>query len=368
MRKLKIIQILPSLNTGGVERGVLDFNKYLVNNGHESFVISDGGRQVKNLIEDGGNHIHLQVSRKSIFTLLQAKKLADVINEISPDIVHIRSRVPAWVLQTSKIFLKSPQPIFFSTFHGLYSTPFYSRIMASFDRVIAISKTVEKYVNENYKRYLKHETRLIYRGSDETYFNERFQPTEKYIKNFFDTFPNLKDRKILCFPGRLSSWKGQEAFIKLISELPEDYVGLIVGPYESAKPKYLNNLKQLIEDYRLKNRINFYNAKGDIREIYWLSNIVLNLSIKPEPFGRTILEAAMMGKKIIGWDRGGPGEVLDMCFPQGKVDFNNFKMLTDVVKTLSNTEDVPKNIFLTSELMHSKTVSFYNDALDNKSL
>ena len=75
-----------------------------------------------------------------------------------------------------------------------------------------------------------------------------------------------------------------------------------------------------------------------------------------------------MGKKIIGWDRGGPGEVLDMCFPQGKVDFNNFKMLTDVVKTLSNTEDVPKNIFLTSELMHSKTVSFYNDALDNKSL
>ena len=144
MRKLKIIQILPTLNTGGVERGVLDFNKYLVNKGHDSYVISNGGRQVKNLIEDGGNHIHLQVSKKSIFTLLQAKKLADIINEISPDIVHIRSRIPAWVLQTSKIFLKNPRPIIFSTFHGLYSTPFYSRIMASFDRVIAISKTVRK--------------------------------------------------------------------------------------------------------------------------------------------------------------------------------------------------------------------------------
>ena len=83
MRKLKIIQILPTLNTGGVERGVLDFNKYLVNKGHDSYVISNGGRQVKNLIEDGGNHIHLQVSKKSIFTLLQAKKLADIINEIS---------------------------------------------------------------------------------------------------------------------------------------------------------------------------------------------------------------------------------------------------------------------------------------------
>ena len=90
MRKLKIIQILPTLNTGGVERGVLDFNKYLVNKGHDSYVISNGGRQVKNLIEDGGNHIHLQVSKKSIFTLLQAKKLADIINELAPDIVHIR--------------------------------------------------------------------------------------------------------------------------------------------------------------------------------------------------------------------------------------------------------------------------------------
>ena len=83
MRKLKVIQILPTLNTGGVERGVLDFNKYLVKNGHDSFVISNGGRQVKNLIEDGGNHIHLQISKKSIFTLFQAKKLADVINEVA---------------------------------------------------------------------------------------------------------------------------------------------------------------------------------------------------------------------------------------------------------------------------------------------
>ena len=154
MRKLKVIQILPTLNTGGVERGVLDFNNYLVKKGHESYVISNGGRQVKNLIEDGGNHIHLQISNKSIFTLFQAKKLADVINEISPDIVHIRSRVPAWVLQLSKIFIKNPRPIIFSTFHGLYSTPFYSRIMASFDRVIAISKTVENYINENYESCL----------------------------------------------------------------------------------------------------------------------------------------------------------------------------------------------------------------------
>ncbi len=367
MRKLKVIQILPTLNTGGVERGVLDFNNYLVKKGHESYVISNGGRQVKNLIEDGGNHIHLQISNKSIFTLFQAKKLADVINEISPDIVHIRSRVPAWVLQLSKIFIKNPRPIIFSTFHGLYSTPFYSRIMASFDRVIAISKTVEKYVNENYERYLKKPPRLIYRGSDEKYFSNSFVPSESYKDNFFKQFTNLKNQKIITFPGRLSSWKGQESFIKLMSDLPDDYSGLIVGPYKSAKPKYLNSLKKLIEDYRLQNKVHFYNAKDDIREIYYLSEVVLNLSSKPEPFGRTILEAAMMGKKIAGWDRGGPGEVLDMCFPQGKVEFNKFNSLVETVKTLSESEDIPSNIFLTSDLMHSKTIGFYLDAIDKNS-
>jgi len=185
MRKLKIIQILPTLNTGGVERGVLDFNRYLVDKGHESYVISNGGRQVKNLIDDGGKHIHLQIAEKSLFTLFQAKKLADVINEISPDVIHIRSRIPAWVLQLSKFFIKNPRPLIFSTFHGLYSTPFYSRIMASFDRVIAISKTVEQYIYDNYERHLKKPPMLIYRGSDESYFTSKFEPKQEYLENFY---------------------------------------------------------------------------------------------------------------------------------------------------------------------------------------
>jgi len=366
MRKLKIIQILPSLNTGGVERGVLDFNKYLVAKGHQSYVISNGGRQVKNLIDEGGEHIHMQISNKSLLTLLQAKKLADVINEISPDIVHIRSRVPAWVLQLSKLFIKNPRPLIFSTFHGLYSTPFYSRIMASFDHIIAISKTVEKYVLDNYPEHLKFAPRLIYRGSDEAYFSKNYQPQDAYIDNFFDQFPKLTNKKILTFPGRLSSWKGQESFIKLISELPEEFAGLIVGPYQSAKKKYLKNLKTLIQNYRLSDRVFFYDAKDDIRDIYYLSTIVFNLSSKPEPFGRTTLEAAMMGKKICGWDRGGAGEVLDMCYPEGKVEFGDFRQLTEKVKELTNSNKSPDNIFLTADLMHSKTVEFYFDALDNK--
>jgi hypothetical protein len=135
MRKLKIIQVLPTLNTGGVERGVLDFNKYLIGKGHESYVISNGGRQVKNLIDDGGKHIHLQIAEKSLFTLFQAKKLADVINEISPDVIHIRSRIPAWVLQLSQLFYQESKTFnIFDFFTDYITTPFYSKNMGYFSK------------------------------------------------------------------------------------------------------------------------------------------------------------------------------------------------------------------------------------------
>ncbi len=366
MRKLKVIQILPSLNTGGVERGVLDFNKYLVEKGHSSYVISDGGRQVKNLVEDGGEHIHLQVAKKSLLTLLKAKELANIINKISPDIIHIRSRVPAWVLQLSKLFIKNPRPIIFSTFHGLYSTPFYSRIMASFDRVIAISKTVEDYINDNYQRHLKLPPKLIYRGSDKEYFSSTFSASESFKEKFYKLFPNLNNKILLTFPGRLSSWKGQESFLKMISDLPQDYAGLIVGPYENAKPKFKSKLDLLISNYNLEKRVFFYNAIDDIREIYSLSEIIFNLSTKPEPFGRTLLEAAMMGKKICGWNRGGAGEVLELFYPIGQVNFKNFEQLGLRVKEIANSNKTPSTVHLTSELMHEKTISFYLDALDSK--
>ena len=93
--------------------------------------------------------------------------------------------------------------------------------------------------------------------------------------------------------------------------------------------KYLKNLKTLIQNYRLGDRVFFYDAKDDIRDIYYLSTIVFNLSSKPEPLVERHLSFAMMGKKICGWDRGGAGEVLEMCYPDGKVEFGDFRQLTE---------------------------------------
>ena len=236
--------------------------------------------------------------------------------------------------------------------------------MASFDRVISISKTVDKYVNKNYQRYLKKLPRLIFEGADEKFFHPKFSPTQDFIDEFYTKLPNLKDKKLITYPGKLSSWRGQESFIKLLSDLPNDFVGLILGNYNSAKPKYYKALKKLIEDYRLKNRVYFYDVEDDLREIYCLSEVILNLSSKPEAFGMKLLQAAMMEKKIAGWNHGGSGEILEMCFPLGKVEFNNFDLLAKKIKELVESEEVPKNVFLTSSLLHEKTVSFYLDALN----
>ena len=237
--------------------------------------------------------------------------------------------------------------------------------MASFDHVIAISKTVESYVNDNYKNHLKSPPRLIYRGSDDHYFSRKYQPKIEYTKDFYKKFPNLESKQLLTFPGRLSSWKGQESFIKLISDLPDSFCGLIVGPYKDAKPKYLKHLRSLIQNYGIENRIYFYDAKDDIRDIYYLSSIVFNLSAKPEPFGRTTLEAAMMGKKYVVGVEAVPARCWIYVSQKARLILAILMHWLPKLKVYLLRQMFQK-IFLTAELMHSKTLGFYYDALDNK--
>ena len=124
MSKFKVIQLLPELNIGGVERGTKDFSKVLVDRGHDSLVISNGGVFEKDIIEDGGKHINLPIHKKSLFSFRYASDLRGIYLSEKPDIVHVRSRMPAWINYFA--FKKlTKKPILVSTFHGLYSTPIY---------------------------------------------------------------------------------------------------------------------------------------------------------------------------------------------------------------------------------------------------
>ena len=240
---MKVLQILPQLNIGGVERGTLDLSKALIQKGHESFVISGGGILVDELEQFGAKHYEIPVHIKSLRTLSLAKNLSETISSIDPDIVHIRSRMPAWVNYRAFKMLQK-KPLLVSTFHGLYSFPIYSKVMSFVDHSIAISKTVENYILENYKLD-KNDITVIPRGCDPVEFNnDEINPDDK--AEIINEFPQIVGKTVLTIPGRITKWKGVAEFIELLSLLDDNYHGLIVGPTAKSKKKYLNKLQNKV--------------------------------------------------------------------------------------------------------------------------
>tara|TARA_B100001250_G_C19808544_1_gene794616 strand:- start:1553 stop:2644 length:1092 start_codon:yes stop_codon:yes gene_type:complete len=363
---VKIIQLLPELNIGGVERGTKDFSKALVENGHESIVISNGGIYENDIIESGGKHINLPIHKKSLFSFLLSKNLRTIYEQENPDIIHIRSRMPAWINHFAYKRLDK-KPILISTFHGLYSTPIYSKVMSKADHMIAISDTVKDYIVNTYN-VPEHKITKIPRGCDAKVFNNEELP-QSWTSSWYDEYPQTKDKIILTIPTRISKWKGVDSFIELISLLDDDnYHGLIVGPASKTKLKYLKELQHKVSILNLSDKVTFTGSRSDIANIYKMSDIVFNLSIKPEPFGRTTIEAISCGSKVAGWDHGGTKEILEQLYPEGLVDLNNVDKLKEAVLKISskNYRHPDENIF-TVEKMTERTLNLYNQLTNTKS-
>ena len=357
---MKVLQILPQLNIGGVERGTLDLSKALIQNGHDAFVISGGGILVNELEKSGATHYEMPVHIKSLKTLFLAKKLSEKILSINPDIVHVRSRMPAWVNYRAFKKLQN-KPVLVSTFHGLYSFPIYSKVMSFVDHTIAISNTVESYIIQNYDLEKKDIT-IIPRGCDPNTFNNvSIDPKEK--DDLLNEFPQIKGKKVLTIPGRITKWKGIAEFIQLMSLLDNSYHGLVVGPIAKSKKRYFNKLLEKVSSLNLDNRITFTGSRRDISNIYKISDIVYNLSQTPEPFGRTMIEAIACGTKVVGWNHGGASEILKKLFPQGLVDLDEMEKLRDTTVTIANTSSTPSENTFTAKRMTDSTIDLYNKLL-----
>ena len=358
---MKVLQILPQLNIGGVERGTLDLSKALIQKGHESFVISGGGILVDELIQSGAKHYEIPVHIKSLRTLSLAKNLSKTISSIDPDIVHVRSRMPAWVnFRAFKMLQK--KPLLISTFHGLYSFPIYSQVMSFVDHSIAISKTVEKYILKNYKLN-KDEITVIPRGCDPTEFNNNsINPDHK--TKILNEFPQIVGKKVLTIPGRITKWKGVAEFIELLSLLDESYHGLIVGPTAKSKIKYLNKLQNKVSSLNLEDKITFTGSRRDIANIYKISDVVFNLSQTPEPFGRTMIEAIACGTKVVGWDHGGASEILSELFPQGLVKLNDMNELLNTTNLITSSNSPPRENIFTASRMTNSTINLYQNLIN----
>ena len=361
---MKVIQLLPELKVGGVERGTVDLSDHLVKLGHDSAVISAGGYLVDFLDDHGGKHYMLPIAKKNFTALSQISNLQEIYSEFQPDIVHVRSRFPAWINYFALKNFKDKKPLVVSTFHGLYSKPFYSKSMSYADEIIAISKTVNDYVIKNY-HINEQKLHLIYRGCDLEEFN-RSEVSVNWKKNWLEEFPQTKNKTVLTLPGRITGWKGIESFIALMKNLnDENYHGLIPGPVSSNKQRYLNSLKQLVKKNNLESHITFCGARKDIANIYKVSDIVFNLSSKPEPFGRTIIEAAACGTRVMGWNRGGVGESINAINPTGLIPFGDERALMERIPVLIK-ENFPQAIpeKFTKKFQATQTISLYEQALN----
>ena len=305
---MRIVQVIPELNEGGVERGVVELNREFVKKGIESFVISAGGKLENQINIDGGNHIKFDVCSKNIFTSFsRVSKLKKLLIEIKPDIIHVRSRVPAWLVHFAN---KSLQIKVVSTVHGFNSVGFYSSIMQKADAVICVSNSIKEYIQKHYQT-AENKITVVARGIDLELFNPK-NIDNSFIEDFKKEF-DLKDKFIISSVGRVTQLKDYETFIKAIllvkKEIP-NVKALIVGGVRSDKEDYLNSLKNLIKELNLEKNIIFTGSQSKIEQIYALSDVIVSSSKKPESFGRAVAEAICMNKPVIATNHGGVKDII----------------------------------------------------------
>ncbi len=305
---MKIIQLLPELNEGGVERGTMELSREFVKLGHESIVISNGGKLVSTIEKDGGKHIKFDVASKNILTApWRIYKLRQLLKELKPDIIHARSRVPAWLTYFANKTLHIP---FVTTVHGFNSVNFYSRIMTKGDAVIAVSQSIKEYMQTNYQTKSKKIT-VIPRGIDLKLFNPK-NIDKKFILDFKKKY-GLKDKFIISTVGRITQLKDIETFIQavaLVKQNVPNIKALIVGGVQKDKENYFESLKKLTKELGMENEVIFAGSQSNVAEIYTLSDVVVSASKKPESFGRSVAEAIAMNTPVVATNHGGVRDII----------------------------------------------------------
>lgn len=364
---MKILQVLPALNSGGVERGTLEIAEAIVRAGHTSVVLSAGGRLVTELESAGSRHVSWDLGRKNPLLLLQVRKLRRWLLSERFDIIHLRSRLPAWMIWLAWRRLPEGQrPHLVTTVHGLHSVSRYSAIMTCGERIIVVSETARRYVLDNYPKADPARIRLIYRGIDPAAFPRQYTPDVEWRADWYATFPSLKNRFVVTLPGRMTRLKGHLDFLRMLVLLREEIPGLrglIVGGEDPKRRAYAQEVRQAVRDMGLSDIVVFAGHRSDIRDIYAVSDVVVSLSSKPESFGRTVLEPLAMGVPVVGYAHGGVAEILAALFPEGAVPTGDVQSAAQAVMRVARLETGPvrpNDQFLLRQLQ-TQTLAVYKE-------
>lgn len=360
-RRLTVVQLLPALNAGGVERSTLEIASALVAAGHASHVVSAGGRLVTDLEAAGSTHHTLAIGAKSLATPLRAFALRRLLRTLQPDLVHARSRLPAWVALGALRGL-SPRPHFVTTVHGLNSPGPYSAVMTRGDAVICVSDTVRDYVRGHWPDA---SSRLVVipRGVDRAQFPRQPRPNEAMRAAVLAELALPEQARLLLMPGRGTRLKGHADAIALLARLRAQGVPAVLwllGTDEPGREAYVAELRALATARGVDGALRLSPPRRDVVRAYAASDLVLQLSRKPEAFGRTVIEALSVGAPVLGWAHGGVGEQLAVLQPSGAVALGDEEALVQrALALLAEPPALPAHIPYTLAAMQQATLDTY---------
>lgn len=358
---MNILQILPELNVGGVETGTVDFSRYLVSRGHRSVVVSNGGALVTRLTEDGGVHYRMPVHRKNLGQMIRlVRPLREIIRKENIDIVHARSRVPAWI---AFFACRKTNAAFITTCHGHYGTRWFSRVMGWSKLVIVPSQVIGRHMVNHYD-VPADRIRCIPRGV-----------------NLRD-FQCLPERAVktgesnIALIGRITPLKGHSYFLRAMAQVVRSYPFvriLIVGDAPAQKPHYKTDLERLTASLGITRNVSFMGHRQDVPDVLSRVDILVAPSVEPESFGRVILEAQAASVPVVATQTGGFVEIIDqqqtgLLVPPKDVDalaLAVLRLLKDpgFGKVLAENAKIKLKTCFTVERMAERTVEVYEELL-----
>jgi lipopolysaccharide heptosyltransferase II len=359
---LKILQILPELNVGGVERGTVDLAKELVKLGHKAVVVSNGGDLVADIEAAGVIHYNLPVHRKSIINIIQMiPKLAEIIKKEEIDVVHARSRMPAWV---AFFACRKTKTAFVTTCHGYYKKHPFSFVMGWAKRVIVPSNVIARHMIEDFK--VAHD-------------RIRFIPRSVDLNKFKYLSPDKRTGKTfnVGIIGRLTPIKGHLYFIKAMAKVARGHPKLkiwIVGDAHGSKDAYKEQMRVLVKRLGLEEYTDFLGTQKDVPGILAHLNCLVLATTTQEAFGRVIVEAQACGVPVVATAVGGvidiienghTGLIVPPADPQAMAEAV-IKIINDKPLALRLAEEAYKKVQekYSVGLMVEKTVAVYKEACE----
>ena len=337
MKNLNLLQLVPSLESGGVEQGTIDLANFLAKKNIRSFIVSKGGKMLQNLDKKNVKHIAMDIGSKNFFLMpFVAKKLKKIIEENEINILHVRSRAPAWLLK----FIKYKSFKTISTFHNVYGTEnvlkkHYNKALADADHIVAISSYVKSTITEIYGIKAKNIS-VINRGINTDFFNSKISNKDIFIK-FVSSYNIPENKKIILFPGRLTEWKGQIKFLNILESYKDKKViCYFIG--DDKNKNYTSKLSKYINKKGLHHicKIMGHLPPNDLKMMYICADVIVSAPLKPEGFGRIISEALSMKKIILSYDFGGAKDQLSDLSSLFKITPNDQEELKDRIDKVFN--------------------------------